>query len=33
MKIIGAAIDEELTLINPLLRYSSKYFYGTLSLF
>jgi len=33
MKIIGAAIGEELTLINPLLRYSSKYFYSTLSLF
>ena len=33
IKIINAAIVKELTLINPLFRYLSKYFYSTLSLF
>ena len=33
IKIIGIAIGKELALINSLLRYSSKYFYSTLSLF
>jgi len=33
MKIIGAAIGEELALINPLLRCLSKYFRSTWSLF
>ena len=32
-KIIGTAIGKELALINPLLRYSSKYFRSTQSLF
>ena len=32
-KIIGIAIGEELALINPLLRYSSKYFHSTQSSF
>ena len=33
MKITGIAIGDELTLINPLSRCLSKYFYSTLSLF
>ena len=33
IKIIAIAIDEELALINPLLRCLPKYFYSTLSLF
>jgi len=33
MKIINAATGKELTLINPLLKYLSKYFYSILSLF
>ena len=33
IKITSIAIDKELTLINSLSRYSSKYFYSTQSLF
>ena len=33
IKITSIAIGKELTLINPLSRYSSKYFYSTQSLF
>ena len=33
IKITSTAIGEELTLINPLLRFSFKYFYSTQSLF
>ena len=33
IKIISITIGNELALINPLSRYSSKYFYSTLSLF
>jgi hypothetical protein len=33
IKITSVAIGKELTLINPLFRYLSKYFYSTYSLF
>ena len=33
MKITGTAIGEELALINPLLRFSSRYFRSTWSSF